>query len=204
VDPDEVRRDLIAAYDAHAADREEVGEPDWRDDIRADFVARLGPAPRLLEVGAGVGFTARWFHDAGIDVIATDLSPANVELIRAKGVPAQVRDMADLRFPEEAFDGVWAASCLMHIPTSGIGTVLSEVRRVLIPGGWLWAGTWGGPTTEGIWEDDRYEPKRFYAIRDDALMRALYESHFELVSFTTFEPMEIDWHYQSALMRRAV
>ena len=32
---------MAASYDANASDREEVGEPDWRDEIRDDFVARL-------------------------------------------------------------------------------------------------------------------------------------------------------------------
>ena len=193
---------MAQSYDAHATDREEAGEPDWRDEIRADFVSRLPEPARVLEVGAGVGYTAKWFLDQGVDIVATDLSPANVELCRAKGVPAQVRDMADLGFPDQSFAGVWAASCLMHIPTPDLDRVFAEVGRVLRTGGLFWAGTWGGPTNEGIWEEDWYEPKRFYAIRDDALMRSLYEPHFDVVSFEAFSPIDdYDWHYQSALLR---
>jgi len=188
--------------DVDSPDREEVGEPDWRDDIRDDFVARLPEGARVLEIGAGVGYTAKWFLDQGIDIIATDLSPANIELCRAKGVPAEVRDMADLGFTDSSFDGLWAASCLMHVPLADLGTVFGEVNRVLGDGGLFWAGTWGGDTAEGMWDDDRYEPKRFYGIRDDELMRSLYEPHFEVLSIDTFDPMpEIDWHYQSALLR---
>ena len=194
---------MAAAYDAHAHEREEAGEPDWRDDIRADFAGRVGPGNRVLEVGAGVGYTAKWFADQGFEVIATDLSPGNVDLIRAKGVAAEVRDMADLGFDDGSFAGVWAASCLMHIPTPELDGVFAEIERVLAPGGWFWAGTWGSDEpVEGPWEDDWYEPKRFYAIRDDGSIVAAYESRFEVVAFESFEPMDVDWHYQSALMRR--
>jgi len=195
---------MVASYDANAPDREEVGEPDWRDEIRDDFVARLPEGARVLEIGAGVGYTAKWFLDQGIDIVATDLSPANIELCRAKGVPAEVRDMADLGFTDGSFDGVWAASCLMHVPIADLDTVFAEVNRVLGEGGLFWAGTWGGENAEGMWDDDRYKPKRFYGIRDDELMRSLYEPRFEVLSFDTFDPMpEIDWHYQSALLRSA-
>jgi SAM-dependent methyltransferase len=194
---------MAAAYDAQVEHREETGEPDWRDDIRDDFVSRLPDGAKVLEVGAGVGYTARWFLDQGVDILATDLSPGNVAAIRAKGVPAEVRDMADLGLPDAAVDGVWAASCLMHVPTPDVPGVLTEIGRVLRPGGWFWVGTWGDdPGQEGIWEEDFAEPKRFYAIRTDAAIRSLYEQTFEVVSFATFRPIdEIDWHYQSALLR---
>lgn len=194
--------DLAAAYDAHASEREAAGEPEWRDRIKEDFVGRLPPGGRVLEVGAGVGYTARWFADRGVDIVATDLSPANVDLIRQKGVPAEVSDMADLGFDDGSFAGVWAASCLMHVPEAEIDDVLTEVARALQPSGLFWAGTWGDTvTSEGIWEEDWYDPKRFCAIRDDDLLRSRYERHFDILAFETFRPREtIDWHYQSALM----
>jgi SAM-dependent methyltransferase len=194
---------MAQAYDLRAEHREEIGEPDWRDDIRDDFVRRIPEGGTVLEVGAGVGFTAKWFLDQGLDIIATDLSPANVELCREKGVPAEVRDMAGLGFPDGSFDGIWAASCLMHIPTDNLSDVFAEFGRVLRSDGLIWVGTWGGTTTEGTWADDPVEPRRFYSIRDDDLMRSLYEVHFTVDSFMTFDPIPAgDWHYQSAFLRQ--
>jgi SAM-dependent methyltransferase len=193
---------LRTAYDIHAQDRERAGEPNWRDEIRQDFVDRLPAGGRVLEVGAGVGFTARWFLDQGLDITATDLSPANVTLCRDKGVKAEARDMADLGFADDSFDGVWAASCLMHIPDAELPIVFAEISRVLVPGGFFWAGTWGAPvSSEGIWADDWYDPKRFYSIRSDEDIRSLYEPAFHVMSFETFDPMpDGDWHYQSTLL----
>lgn len=202
MDRHDILTSLAASYDACAYQRETDGEPDWRDDIRADFVSRLPAGGRLLEVGAGVGYTAKWFLDQGCDVIATDLAPANVELCRAKGVTAEVGDMAHLGFDDDSFDGVWAASCLMHITDDDLAGVLIEISRVLKAGGLFWAGTWGGSDGEGIWQDDRYEPKRFYSIRNDDRMRRFHEQTFTVLAYDTFDPRpDLEWHYESALCR---
>lgn len=195
------RAELAEAYDRNADVREERGEPDWRDGIRASFAGRLHSGARILEVGAGVGYSARWFSDSGFDVVATDLSPANVAKIREKGVTAYITDMGDLPFGDRSFDAVWAASCLMHVPNADLAAALIEIRRVLHDDGVFWAGTWGGVESEGIWEDDFYTPKRFYSLRTDAQMRAFLDVDFVVESMDVFEPSaEIEWSYQSTFM----
>ena len=195
------RRDLASAYDTHALDREARGEPEWRSPQRSRFAAGLPPGGRLLELGAGVGHTARWFADQGFDVLATDLSPANVEMCRAKGVEAQVADLMDLAL-DGPFDGVWAASCLMHVPNVHLAETLESIAGLLADSGLFWAGTWGGAESEGIWAEDWYRPRRFYSIRGDEQMRSFYRAAFELESFASFDPEpDIEWHYQMALLR---
>lgn len=197
------RPSLAAIYDAMVDEREERGEPEWRIPAQERFVELLGEGARLLEVGSGVGYAARWFADRGLDVTASDLSTGNVSKIREKGVAAEVVDLSDLPFPDATFDGVWAASCLMHIPNADLPGTLEGIRRVLVPGGWFWAGTWGvAESSEGIWEEDRHEPKRFYSVRSDADMEAFYEASFEVVSLEPSRPEDdFDWHYQWALLR---
>lgn len=192
---------LTETYDAHARRREDRGEPGWRDAAKEALVRRLPAGARLLELGAGVGYTARWFADRGLDVLATDLSPVHVEYCRAKGLEARVADLLALDFADGSFDAVWAASCLMHVPNADLPDVLASIARLLRPGGLFWSGTWGSETpSEGIWEDDELRPKRFYSIRtDDELVVALRE-HFEILAFEAFKPEpEFDWHYQMAL-----
>ena len=195
--------DLVAAYDANADEREARGEPDWRDGEKLEFIRKLGSGARILELGAGVGYSSRWFADRGLNVLATDLSGENVALCREKGLAAKVMDMTQIDEPGSSFDGVWAASCLMHIADRDLPGVLAGIAEVLRPGGWFWAGTWGGIDREGIWDEDFYEPKRFYSNRTDGRMRAFYEAQFEVEHFTILDPEpEFEWHYQMALMRK--
>ncbi|MEX1288640.1 MAG: class I SAM-dependent methyltransferase [Acidimicrobiia bacterium] len=195
------RPELTETYDAHAQHREDRGEPAWRDAAKADLVRRLGPGARLLELGAGVGYTSRWFADRGLDVLATDLSPVHVEYCRAKGLEARVADMLDLDFADGCFDAVWAASCLMHVPSDRLSGMLGSIARILTPDGLFWTGTWGAETgSEGIWEDDQLRPKRFYSIRTDDQLLAALRAHFEVLTFEATRPEpEFDWHYQMAL-----
>ena len=73
-----------------------------------------------------------------------------------------------LDFGASAFDAVWAASCLVHVPDRDLDIVLGEISRVLRRDGLCFVGLWGGEPGEGLWDDDPYDPPRFYAVRSDA------------------------------------
>jgi SAM-dependent methyltransferase len=111
-------------------------------DARTPLVAALvevGPR-RVLEVGCGWGALAEWVgRETGADVCPTDLSPRMVELSRERGLDAQVADVQQLPFPDESFDAAIAAWMLYHVPDLDRG--LSELARVLAPGGRLVAAT---------------------------------------------------------------
>jgi ubiquinone/menaquinone biosynthesis C-methylase UbiE len=111
---------------------------DARDLIVA-AVAAVRPL-RILEVGCGWGELAtRLARDTGADVSAVDLSPRMVELARAAGVQAEEGDVQGLPFADGQFDVVVAAWMLYHVPN--LELALSELRRVLRPGGRLVAAT---------------------------------------------------------------
>ena len=160
---------------------------------------------RLLEVGAGVGFTSKWFADRGCHVVATDLSPAQVELCRDKGIEAYVRDMYDLGFTPGSFDALWAMNCVHHIPSADFGMVLSGYADVVGPGGLVYVGVWGGRDDEGLFVDDFYPPSRFFCLRSDASLLEAVREVFEVMSFETFLPdiegHETELHMQSLVMR---
>lgn len=203
--PTGFRASIAGTYDAVADRREEMGEADWRwpiaEAFRAGLVARGGT--RLLEIGAGVGFTSRWFADRGLQVVATDLSPRQVELCRAKGLEAHVMDMYDLAFPDGSFDGVWMMNCIHHVPPDDVAGVLREVSRVLVPGGLLYLGVWGGIDSAGFPVDDFYQPPRYFCFRSDATLREGIGAVFDIEDFDTFQPEEDadGLHMQSVLAR---
>ncbi len=111
---------------------------------------------RLLEVGCGPGyFAARVRDELGIDVVALDLSPRMVELARARGVDARVGDVERLPFAARDFDCAVANWMLYHVPE--LDQALSELARVLRPGGRLIAATFGQGHLRELWRALDYE-----------------------------------------------
>src|SRR3712207_8575090 len=45
------------------------------------------------------------------------------------------------------------------------------------------SGVYGGLDHEGVWEDDPYEPKRFFCFRTDERLREIVAGPFEVHSF---------------------
>ncbi len=198
---------MASTYDAVAGHREQMGEAAWRWPLAERFLAAMRAEGKrtLLEIGAGVGYTSRWFADRGVAVVATDLSPAQVDRCRDKGLEAHVRDMYHLGFPPETFDALWSMNCIHHVPDADLAAVLGGMASVLVPGGLVYLGVWGGVDREGVDEEDFYLPPRFFSFRSDATLVRMVEEVFDVESFETFlpddEPDEDGLHMQSIVAR---
>ena len=125
---------------ARASVYEGVSGPDARDTV-FQAIAECRPR-RVLEVGCGWGELAeRVARDLSADVVAIDLSPRMVELARERGVDVREGDAQALAFADGEFDCVTANWMLYHVPD--LDLALSELARVLAPGGRLVAATNG-------------------------------------------------------------
>ena len=102
----------------------------------AASVRERGPA---CDMGCGPGQVARYLHEQGVEVCGVDLSPAMVE--RASGLTPGIElrqgDMLSLDVPDGTWAGIVAFYSLIHIPRGDLIQALSELRRVLTPGGLL-------------------------------------------------------------------
>jgi SAM-dependent methyltransferase len=203
---DEVIGDLRTAYDRGAAKREALAKPPWRLAERQSFLDRLQAegAHSLLEVGAGTGQDSLFFAEAGLSVLATDLSPAMVEYCRGKGLAARVADILsmdvdDLR-PPAPFDAIYTTNCLLHVPDADLPRALSTLARLLRPAGLMYLGVWGGEDYEGTFTDDDHEPKRFFAWRTDEQIVEYASRDFAVLDFHTVKT-EHHHHYQSLTLR---
>jgi SAM-dependent methyltransferase len=149
-DPDVVRREY--ADEAGLAGRASLwARAPGRQPQDVAFAELIAVAPtRALEVGCGRGEFAERVVRAGVEIIATDQSPRMVELTAARGVPARLADVQQLPFPDDSFDAVIANFMLYHVPDLDRG--LSEVARVLRPGGHLIAATNGRRQLAELWE----------------------------------------------------
>jgi SAM-dependent methyltransferase len=195
---------LRRAYDRSAVERDAAGLASWKLAERAGFLARLQAEGKrtLLEIGAGPGHFAAYFRDQGLDVTCTDLSPAMVALCRAKGLNAHVMDFLNLDFPPTSFEAVFALNCLLHVPGADLPRVLAAIHRLLRPGGLFFYGVYGGYAFEGIWPEDRHEPKRYFVFYPDDELRRRVSGLFGEVSFRAI-PLEdeTEAHFQELILR---
>lgn len=106
------------------------------------FDLAANPPPRILDLGCGSGRHALLFAREGCDVDATDISEVGIgeldKLVEASGakVNTHVRQGDDLSiFRDASFDGALAFGVLYYMTLDAMKQSLSEVHRVLKPGG---------------------------------------------------------------------
>lgn len=105
---------------------------------RSIALADLQRGERLLLVAAGTGLDLD-FIPPGVEIVATDISPAMIERIRQRAVMlgrqvrADVMDAGALDFPDGVFDCVALHLALAVVPDPV--RAIREVSRVLRPGG---------------------------------------------------------------------
>lgn len=103
------------------------------------FLALLPPGGSILELGCGAGNHSAEMLAAGFAVRATDGSPEMAE-IASRRLGQRVDTMLFDELDEhEAYDGVWASACLLHVPRDELSGILSRIRRALKPGGVFYA-----------------------------------------------------------------
>ena len=122
--------------------------PDRVADLRRTAAAlRLGPGAALLDAGCGSGQFAIAFASLGCRVTAVDLAPEMLRRARAHAaalgadVAWREGDLTRLADPPVAYDAVHARVSLQFVPD--LPAALRELRRVLKPGGRLYASVPG-------------------------------------------------------------
>ena len=170
---------LVKTYEKYAHERASHSPDGFKVQERSEFLKFLRDEGRetLLEIGCGPGRDAQFFQSQGLRVLAVDNTPTMVKLTAEKGVPAQVLDCYNLDEIHERFDAVYTMNCLLHIPKRDIDQILHLISRRLNDSGLMYLGIWGDTNFEGIWEQDRYEPKRFFSFwKTEALLEVIQRS----------------------------
>jgi SAM-dependent methyltransferase len=95
----------------------------------------------VCDLGCGPGQVARYLHDHGALALGVDLSPGMLAQARRlnPGLSFHLGDMLALPVRDGAWGGIAAFYSLIHIPRPRMAAALTELRRVLAPGGWLLA-----------------------------------------------------------------
>lgn len=104
-----------------------------------DFVKLFSPKSKILDVGCAGGRDSKVFYKNGFNVTGIDTSSSFLKAARKLVPKAKFykKDLRDLKFKEESFDGVWASAVLLHIDRKDILKVLKNFYRILKIHGYL-------------------------------------------------------------------
>lgn len=201
----DIRGRIAQSYNLNSKFREGKEIVSWKVDELEKFVISMKSVDgrHVLDLGAGSGNYANYISHRGFNVKCIDISSAMIELCKDKGLDAEVMDFYNLDF-EEQFDGIWSMNTLLHVPKMSIRYVLKGVKKVLKPRGIFYLGIYGGSSTEGIYEDDFYEPKRYFSRYDDEELIKILECHFEIVGFEHITLDDDNYWFQSVIMRNVI
>lgn len=131
---------------------------------RVEITKAVGPRPgeRILDLAAGTGSSSVPYAAAGATVIAGDISEGMLAVGRARHphIEFVYADALDLPFADGEFDAVTLTYGFRNVENPEVA--LTEMRRVLRPGGRLIIAEFSTPTNRG-----------FARIYKEYIMRAL-------------------------------
>jgi SAM-dependent methyltransferase len=166
----------------------------------------VGPGTRLLDVGAGTGNLALEAARRGAEVVATDLTPALLEIgkerTRSEGLPVewQQADAEDLPFDDASFHVVTSTFGAMFAPRASVAA--GEMLRVARPGGVVGFTCWDsqGYTGYTLQLLKKYLPPSPQGVDgpdswgDEAIARERFEMHGADVQIRRGE---VHWEFDS-------
>lgn len=194
---------LRVSYDSSVDERSRREVAAWKVAEWGRFLHLLRSESRvtLLEVGSGTGAAASFFASAGLDVMCTDLSPAMVAYLQAAGLRAADADVLHLGCFRD-FDATFTMNCLLHVPRHDLPDALASIHKTVEPSGLVYLGQYGGIEQDGVFEEDTYQPKRYFSwLTDDQLQQVLGEC-FEILTFESIDIGADDGsHFQAAILR---
>ena len=137
--------------DENLKKQQELYDRGWRKELQAgkeergnlqtnlEFLAQtdlLRPDDRILEIGCGIGTVVYELSGKGHDIAGIDISGEAIEYGRKKygDIRLEVQAAEILPYEDESFEVVMSFDLFEHI--AAIDKHISEVRRVLRPGGY--------------------------------------------------------------------
>ncbi|MFN8535550.1 MAG: class I SAM-dependent methyltransferase [Dehalococcoidia bacterium] len=127
---------VSVAYEEHTFACHADAAPDrWRSYSAAvmQYVARIAPTGRLLDVGAASGLLVEVARAQGYEAMGIEPSSVAIATAHQRGRPVQHGYFTSGVFARQSFDLIVFQHVLEHVPSPG--SLLDVAREVLRPGG---------------------------------------------------------------------
>ena len=178
----------------------------WVDEF--NYFKEIVPGKKVVDIGCGAGRDAVVFVDNDFDYTGIDASEGMLKVAsdRVRGGKFTKMDFYDLTFPENDFDGFWAASSILHIPKNKVEGVLRHLKEILKPGGVGFKSIKEkNEMDEGMIEEGKYGGiSRYFAFYTTAeLNKLLEEVGFKLLkTYTKIEEDERKTKWLCSFIRK--
>ncbi len=140
-------------------------------EARYRFAAGSVVSRRVLDVACGSGYGSALLADAGAKyVCGINVSPAAIEYARSRyrrpNVEYVVGDASALALSDASMDVVVSFETIEHLPVARIKPLLSELKRVLKPGGIAFISTPNGDASYrlGAYHTVEFSPVEFQSL----------------------------------------
>ena len=162
-------RETLAFYRDGAEDYTEFSRRHGVPPRLARMAETLPPDARVLDLGCGAGWVARWLRDQGYAVTALDPVPEFLAPLAEAGIETIEGGALTLDRPG-GFEAIWSNCALQHMPRADMPEALDRIAAALVPGGRLELALHEGET------DLRDTLGRLYCEWSEADLRALIEA----------------------------
>src|SRR5687767_5318448 len=107
------------------------------DDLEVDLVQRYGDGKEVLEVGCGTGLILGRARGFARRAVGIDLSAGMLAKAAGRGLEVVQGSATELPIATASVDVAYSFKVLAHVPD--IHLAMSEMARVVRPGGWVLA-----------------------------------------------------------------
>ena len=151
------------------------------------FIELLPRKARVLDVGCGAGFTAKFLVENNCSVVGIDISTEMLKLARKRVPEVEFleMDMSDLSFPTDSFDGIVSLYAIFHIAKEKHFSLFQNFYNLIKPRGIIffsigtdeWEGTEEYYGTKIFWSN--YNSEKTLSLVKDAGFEIILEEILE-------------------------
>jgi SAM-dependent methyltransferase len=174
-----------------------------RPPLLRKWLKGLSAESRILDLGCGGGQDAGDLGQRGYRVVGVDRTSALLSAGRRRypSLPLVRADLRDLPFQAMSFDGLWAAASLMHVPKPEARRILTDLCRLIRPGGLFAATVTYGTKSRLV--TDGWVPGRYFARwKKDELARAVRRAGWTILELNVVTNRERKGRWINVIAKR--